>query len=252
MAKVETKTTKKPAVKAAESAAEVLRRRILSRELTAGQMLPGERELSEQLGVSRLTLRSALASLEAQGLIEKVHGRGNRVLDYRERGGVELVAHLLRHAIDGGEMPLAMLGDLLELRRIIAVELLGLVAERSTPAALLELQQHCDAMKAVVDDAGEFMRLDLHFARLLVRAAGNLSLELLYNTVQRIVRENPSFEPAFSVNAKATVMTYEGLLLLLRSRDPERVRAQARALLEPMDKRTMDRLAELAVALETV
>ena len=96
---------------AADAAADRLRRRILEGELPAGSMLPGERELSEQLGVSRLTLRSALASLQAQGLIEKVHGAGNRVLDYRETGGVELVAHLARLAVEGGTMPLRLLGE---------------------------------------------------------------------------------------------------------------------------------------------
>ena len=111
---------------------DTLRRRILSGELEDGSMLPGERELSEQLGVSRLTLRSALASLKAEGLIEKVHGAGNRVLPFRETGGIETVAHLARYAIQRGDVPLGLLNDIMEFRRFVAVQVLGTVAERNT------------------------------------------------------------------------------------------------------------------------
>jgi DNA-binding FadR family transcriptional regulator len=159
-------------ITAAHDAAERLRRQILQGELKPGASLPGERELSERLGVSRLTLRAALTELQAQGLIEKVHGAGNRVLDYRETGGIELIAYLARQAIDGGVVPLPLLGELLELRRMVAIELLGLVCQR------------------------------------------------------------------------ATLMVYDRLLELLESRDPTKVRELASRFFEPLDRRTLDRLAE--------
>lgn len=225
--------------------ADTLRRRILRGELAAGATLPAERDLAEQLGVSRLTLRSALASLEAQGLIEKVHGAGNRVLDFRERGGVELVAYLVDLAVDSGEAT-RLLGELLEFRRLIAVELLGIVAERATTRELQGLREHLARQRTLLDQPEAFMRADLEFARLLVRAAHNLTLELLYNTVQRLVVNTPAFEAAFLVNSSATLRAYEELLALLEGRDPERVRAMARRVLEPLDRVTLDRLAAIA------
>jgi GntR family transcriptional regulator len=45
-------------------------------ELSPGDQLPSERELSENLGVNRMTLRRALRVLEAQGLVERKHGVG--------------------------------------------------------------------------------------------------------------------------------------------------------------------------------
>jgi len=215
-------------------------------EVEAGSLLPGERELAEKLGVSRVTIRSALATLKSEGLVEKVHGAGNRVLDFREHGGVDLIAHLARYAIDGGEMPLRLLGDLLEFRRLVATQVMAVVAERGTPAELQALRDQRERLGDLVDDGPAFMREDLRFARILVRATHNLALELLYNTVQRIITSSPGFEAAFLVNARDTVATYDALLDLLETRDPDRIRKAAARFLEPLDRKTLDRLGALA------
>lgn len=52
-----------------------LRERIESGKLIPGQMLPGERALCLELGVSRMTLRAALKWLEREGVIDGCHGR---------------------------------------------------------------------------------------------------------------------------------------------------------------------------------
>jgi GntR family transcriptional regulator len=60
--------------------AERLRRRMLtdigSGELSPGDKLGSERELAEQYGVSRATLRQVLAALEEAGLVRRAAGRG--------------------------------------------------------------------------------------------------------------------------------------------------------------------------------
>ena len=53
--------------------------RIFRGEYADGDNLPPERTLAESLGVSRVTVRKALALLEADGIIQRVQGSGNRV-----------------------------------------------------------------------------------------------------------------------------------------------------------------------------
>ena len=58
---------------------EALRRHILDGQLPAGAILATERDFQEQYGVSRSTVRQALATLEREGLIVRDRGRGTRV-----------------------------------------------------------------------------------------------------------------------------------------------------------------------------
>jgi GntR family transcriptional regulator len=65
--------------KAYERIADDLRQRIRAGELGPGDRLPAETTLVEEYGKSLPTLRQALGLLQAEGLVEKVHGRGNFV-----------------------------------------------------------------------------------------------------------------------------------------------------------------------------
>jgi GntR family transcriptional regulator len=56
-----------------------LRARIESGELAPGQALPSETEMLTQYGVSRVTIRHAIAALRASGLVTTEHGRATRV-----------------------------------------------------------------------------------------------------------------------------------------------------------------------------
>jgi GntR family transcriptional regulator len=60
--------------------AESLRERILTGQLAPGVQLPGERELSEEAGISRMTARQGLAYLERAGLLEVKPGIGTFVV----------------------------------------------------------------------------------------------------------------------------------------------------------------------------
>src|SRR5262249_49270201 len=75
-----------------DAVADRLRDEILPGRLVAGSRLPSEREFSLALGVNRLTLRAALARLEALGLVVTRHGAGTIVASWRERAGLEALA----------------------------------------------------------------------------------------------------------------------------------------------------------------
>lgn len=67
--------------------------RIRDGEYVPGERLPSESELAEEFGVSRASLRTAMAKMEAAGLIERKHGDGTYVVER------DLESNSLIHAI---------------------------------------------------------------------------------------------------------------------------------------------------------
>lgn len=61
--------------------ADTLRERLLEGEFSAGSRLPSEPELARSLGVSRSSLRAAIAMLETDGLVQRMHGSGTYVAE---------------------------------------------------------------------------------------------------------------------------------------------------------------------------
>jgi GntR family transcriptional regulator len=68
---------------ARDRAVQALRRRLSQESWAAGDRLPSEPALAEELGVSRVTVRAALAKLESEGLVSRRHGSGTYVNSVR-------------------------------------------------------------------------------------------------------------------------------------------------------------------------
>ena len=117
-----------------EAAAERLRTLIIEGTLAPGSRL-NERELSEQLGVSRTPLREAFRILAGDGLLTQLPNRGAQV--------VSLSAEDVRHAFDvmgvleglAGELAVARVTDAdIETLRALQAEMEAAHAERDLPA----------------------------------------------------------------------------------------------------------------------
>lgn len=79
--------------------------RIQAGELPAGTRIPAERELAAGLGVSRMTVRQALASLAARGLVERGVGRGTFVARTKVDHDLSRVTGLTERLERQGLMP---------------------------------------------------------------------------------------------------------------------------------------------------
>ncbi len=167
-----------------DAVADQLRRAILDGEISPGESLPSERELSLSFGVNRATVREALTELEHQGLIARRQGARCRVLDFRASGSVEL----LRDLMDGGG---AMAAD----ARRSFFEVLGMLyggaAERAAERATDENRKALLATIAALEeaetarDAEACVRLQREFVQRVVDASGEIALQLMSNAVLR-------------------------------------------------------------------
>jgi GntR family transcriptional repressor for pyruvate dehydrogenase complex len=105
---------------------EDLRLQILSGRLSAGERLPGERELAAQYGTNRNTLREAVRRLEQARLVTVRHGQGVTVADFRKTGTMELLAPLFEASSDYMELS-QIVHDILP-ARLLVLEFAGRLA----------------------------------------------------------------------------------------------------------------------------
>jgi DNA-binding FadR family transcriptional regulator len=171
-----------------------LRSMILRGELAAGSRLPAERDLAEKFGTNRNTLREALRTLAAQGLVSVRQGAASEVLDFRTSGNLTLLPFYLREV---GFVPelLTVVRDLYALRRTFVVGLAEIAAANPDPEARARVEALTRAIILLRGDSSLVAHADLRFYRGIVEATGSLVHVWLFNTIaplfELIVRHAP-------------------------------------------------------------
>ena len=155
---------------------------IVRGELGPGTALPSERRLCEIFGVNRGAVREALQRLAQAGLIAVRHGGATRVLDFRQDGGLDLLARLLYRR--DGSVDLGVARSALEMRESLAPEIARRCALRATPELVAELEEVAAGIGADTE-LPALQELDLRFWDVLVRGSANIAYRLAYNTLRR-------------------------------------------------------------------
>jgi DNA-binding FadR family transcriptional regulator len=152
-----------------------------------GSLLPSERDLAEQLGVSRTSVREALIALEVNGKVSIRVGHGVQILQATPRPDP------VRPAVeisDGDIGPIEMMAA----RRLIEPRTAELAAINRNPASLKRIRAAMEAQaraKSVL--AEEYRDFDRNFHIEIAKAAGNAALTLLIANLWDF-RRTPMFE----------------------------------------------------------
>ena len=211
-----------PRETAASACIHSLREAILSGEFPAGARLPAERDLAERLGVTRLTVRTALAQLGAEHLLSVRQGSGYTVRDYLRSGGLDLVVSLASLASTRGEQH-AIIRDLLLVRRQLARAMLERLIEVADDAALVAIDAAIERLAAVVAAApspsiDELARADLDVVATLALATRSPVLQLCFNPVAALTVQLPHLQKAMYREPESNVDAYRALAALIRAR----------------------------------
>lgn len=149
---------------------------ILSGEWKAGDRIHPERELSQELGVGRASLREALKALELIGMVESRVGDGTFVCER-----FMFLSRPLLWAIVGDKM--TEIDELVESRTVLECEIAGFAASRATAEDIAAIERQLNQMKAGVGDANVLLDSDLQFHLAIARAGHN---QILFNAVEMI------------------------------------------------------------------
>jgi GntR family transcriptional repressor for pyruvate dehydrogenase complex len=196
--------------------------RIVSGEFPSGATLPGELEFTVQHDVSRLTVREAMKTLEAQGIVRVERGRGTFVNEISRWASMDAVLRATTEGRDDGESSI----QLIEVRRMLETGAAELAASRITADELLTLEHHVATMESAHADAdlGRFVQADLAFHDVILHCSGNVFLAVMFDPLSRTLaarRAQTSRIPEIQVHA---IREHHGIVVALRSGDAERSR----------------------------
>ena len=159
-----------------------IRRAILSGQYRPGDRLPTEREMAQQFGVSRVTVRDALRALEANGLVRvKVGGQGG---PYVSEPDISLLSDSI-----GTHLHLrgTTFEELAEARQALETTAAQLAARRATEDDLVALKAAIQGpMRPPASDAAA-SSLDFHTA--LVIAAHNQALLAMFRATRAPIQQ---------------------------------------------------------------
>jgi len=169
--------------KLADRAMRQLQTLIVNHTFTAGDRLPSERELGERLGVSRTVVREALCALSTKGLVEVRDGAGAFV----RAPSADLFSELLGICVLHMETGDITSRHILEVRRILEIEMAGLAAERRETADLLELQRLLDSMARPGITPEEWAQADVAFHGAVAVASKNPLFPLMLRSIAEVL-----------------------------------------------------------------
>jgi len=192
---------------------------ILDDSIRAGDKLPGERELAEQMGVSRTVIREAIRVLSDRGLVRVKSGCGTYVRELSVKDAAASIELFLKLK----QSPQS-LQNVSEVRRMIEVEAAGLAAERATPDDIAKIQKAIDGMQSAGIDAQQYAEYDVAFHTAIAQATHNELISVLLGPISELLAE------MVRVSLNAPNAAEEGLAhhrhVLQRIQDHDREAAQ--------------------------
>jgi GntR family transcriptional regulator, transcriptional repressor for pyruvate dehydrogenase complex len=182
--------------------------------LGPGDRLPPERELAQQIGVSRPSVRAGLQALAAMGVIQARHGAGTFITDgppMLATGPLSFLAAL--HGFSSEEM--------FEARRVLEVGAIGVAASRATGEDLASVAEEMAGMFAALDDAQAFLIHDIKFHRAVARASHNPILASLIEMVSAMFYERRKRNIGAPRDLREAAEMHRLIYNALRDRDPD-------------------------------
>ena len=170
-------------VKLSEQASDRLYEMIVEEQVYApGSKLPNENELSEELRVSRTTLREAISFLVAQGVLEIRRGKGTFVAEDVPESGLDLTSL-------SGLRSRGRARDLFEMRLIFEPATVALACQRATDEELKLIRRKAERVEEIASQGGDWPLADQEFHWAIMRASHNEYMRRLYPIINGAVNE---------------------------------------------------------------
>ena len=173
------------------------------KKLSPGEKLPNEVELSQEMGVSRATLREAIRELATQGVLEVRRGRGTFVS--------QQVEEINDFGFSSLDQVKGQLRDLFELRAVFEPEMAALACRRATNEELADILAQGERVAAAIRAGEDRTQSDRDFHAAIVRATHNEFMTRLLPIISQAV-ETAQMPIHWGTENGNVVHVYNGIL----------------------------------------
>ncbi len=176
-----------------------------------GEKLPNENELSERLGVSRATLREAIRSLVAQGILQVHRGKGTFITENVYESGF---------GFNQMERARVRLKDLYEMRLIFEPQCIALACVRASDEEIERICRQGDkVLREIETQDGAWPESDQQFHMLINKASHNEFMIQLFPIINSAVHETMEIANNQKVLQELTVSDNRLIMEFLTRRD---------------------------------
>ena len=193
-----------------DAAIATIRERIEAGVYPVGSLLPAQRQLSEELAISRASLREALSTLEALGLLMIRPGKGVYV-----ESAQAAAAQPWRFA-EQSSLP-----DTYQMRFALEGFIARMAALAVSDSDLAWFEDNIAAMQTALacDELDEAARLDYDFHMRIVSIAGNAAIESILSSAADIMKESQRMPFYRRELVLSTYTEHRAILDALKARD---------------------------------
>ena len=177
-----TKFDKLIATSLVENITELLRGKILSGELQPGDRLPAERDIAEQMGVSRSSLHQAVLQLESEGFLKIEPRRGTVVADYRKYPTPQSLSALFNYG--SVELDEPIFKDMMDFRLWVETECARRACTNIYASTMREMR---DIANRLESENVELPKLIYRYHYLLTQASGNSIFSMLFRAFEPVL-----------------------------------------------------------------
>ena len=158
---------------------------LLSDKYAIGSTLPSEKDVARELNIDIQEVHKGIAELTARGLITMLPDIGWVVNDYRKYGSFNVLSMLYNY--ENGNINPDILGDILEIRRLLETRTARLAARNRTEGHVKQFEQILLQDKTMHrENVPGMVELDFNFHHLISLASGNSIYPILLNSFKSI------------------------------------------------------------------
>lgn len=157
--------------------------KILSGQLPVGCKMPPEREMAEQMKVSRAVVNGGINELKRKGFLEVLPRQGTYVADFSRNGNLQTLIALLEYR--GNKLDKAGIRAILEIRTALEQLAVGLVIDSASAEAINQLELTAKKLKST-DSIQKAAQIAFQYHHDLAYHAGNTVLTLIYSSFKEV------------------------------------------------------------------